>query len=312
MRSADENPSPMVPINMTAPYSYPLCFLLACVAVLFTFGLQGSESEQAAPETVLEQPATLPAHRVIHAVVALCDNRKQGIVPVSESLGNGQNPRENLYWGAMYGVKTFLSRSAEWRILELDRRPEAPILDHALFQLRGDGQDTYLFAEAFDGAEMTAALERFFSIAAGQHAAVFEFRPRSNAVKLGSVETTHVQRLSVGRSAELVVFVGHNGLMDDLRPSMPAYVSGPHPGKAIILACRSRDYFLDGLRAARCEPLLTTTGLMAPEAYVLDAAVRSWASGATATAIHDAASAAYAKYQRCSKKAADRLFHVGW
>ena len=40
--------------------------------------------------------------KTIHVFVALCDNKYQGIVPVPESIGNGQNARTNLYWGAAY------------------------------------------------------------------------------------------------------------------------------------------------------------------------------------------------------------------
>ena len=39
--------------------------------------------------------------RVIHAFVALCDNKNQGIVPVQEKLGNGDDAQNNLYWGAL-------------------------------------------------------------------------------------------------------------------------------------------------------------------------------------------------------------------
>ena len=42
----------------------------------------------------------------IHIIVALCDNEFQGIVPVSDLLGNGREPGTNLYWGALFGVKT--------------------------------------------------------------------------------------------------------------------------------------------------------------------------------------------------------------
>ncbi len=37
---------------------------------------------------------------VVHVVVALCDNVNQGIVPVPEAFGNGQDLGANLYWGA--------------------------------------------------------------------------------------------------------------------------------------------------------------------------------------------------------------------
>jgi hypothetical protein len=45
--------------------------------------------------------------RVIHVLVALCDNEFQGIVPVLAHLGNGEDTAKNLYWGAMYGVKSY-------------------------------------------------------------------------------------------------------------------------------------------------------------------------------------------------------------
>lgn len=37
---------------------------------------------------------------VIYTIVALCDNKHQGIVPVSPKLGNGNDFSNNLYWGA--------------------------------------------------------------------------------------------------------------------------------------------------------------------------------------------------------------------
>lgn len=35
---------------------------------------------------------------IVHVFVPLCDNDNQGIVPVSASLGDGQNLKTNLYW----------------------------------------------------------------------------------------------------------------------------------------------------------------------------------------------------------------------
>lgn len=49
----------------------------------------------------------IQAQKTIHVFVALCDNANQGIVPVPESLGNGQDPKSNLYWGAIYGLKSY-------------------------------------------------------------------------------------------------------------------------------------------------------------------------------------------------------------
>ena len=44
----------------------------------------------------------------IHFLVPLCDNENQGIVPVNKQLGDGLNLKTNLYWGAGYGIKTYL------------------------------------------------------------------------------------------------------------------------------------------------------------------------------------------------------------
>ena len=51
-----------------------------------------------------------------------------------------------------------------------------------------------------------------------------------------------------------------------------------------------------------------TYGLMAPEAYTLDAIIRSWAAGDNPDTVRLKAAQAYAKYQKCSLPAAKRLF----
>jgi hypothetical protein len=71
--------------------------------------------------------------RVIHVLVALCDNVNQGIVPVPAHLGNGEDPIRNLYWGAAYGVRTYFSKSPYWqKIAEIDT-PRDIILQRLVF-----------------------------------------------------------------------------------------------------------------------------------------------------------------------------------
>jgi len=80
------------------------------------------------------------------------------------------------------------------------------------------------------------------------------------------------------------------------------------PEAAVVLACSSRAHFGEPLRKAGCRGLLLTTGLMAPEAYTLDAAIRSWAAGDAARTVREKAASAYATYQKCGQRAALRLF----
>ncbi len=235
-------------------------------------------------------------YKVVHVFVALCDNRHQGIVPVPVSLGNGQDPRNNLYWGAMYGVKTFFARSPHWKRLTGFTKPTADaILDRCVFRSRGPAKAVYVVADAYDGARMKTALSDFFSAAGGLN--VTEV-----ALSGGQV------RLQAGGYSDMVCFVGHNGLMDVRLPEFPENQGVPNPACAVVLACKSHSYFVAPLRKAQCRPLITTSGLMAPEAYTLDAIIRSWSAGENPSATRQKAADAYAKYQRCSRRAAMQLF----
>jgi len=274
----------------------------------FLFGCGEAERPQRTPKPnraapakkhLTKNPTGPPArnYRLVHVFVALCDNRNQGIVKVPAALGNGQDPAGNLYWGAMYGVKTFFRRSRHWEALKGVAKPaEKAVLDRAAFRGKAGGKTVYVVADAYDGARMKEALRDFLSAAAGR---------KIVRVTLGE------QRVSAGGAADMVAFCGHNGLMDVRLEEHPRRQGTAGPECAVVLACKSRDYFSEPLKAAGCRPLLLTTGLMAPEAYTLHAVIRSWAAGDSAQATRKKAAAAYARYQKCPLRAAGRLFAAG-
>lgn len=80
----------------------------------------------------------------------------------------------------------------------------------------------------------------------------------------------------------------------------------------MVLACISKSYFKEPLKATGARPLLWTTGLMAPEAYSLADAIEGWINGEEPMAIRDRAARAYHEHQKCGVKAAQRLFATGW
>ncbi|MBD3866510.1 MAG: hypothetical protein IFK94_00135 [Acidobacteria bacterium] len=49
-------------------------------------------------------------------------------------------------------------------------------------------------------------------------------------------------------------------------------------------------------------------GLTAPEAYTLDAAIRSWAAGGDTEEVVESAASAYHQYQKCGMNGARKLF----
>ena len=236
--------------------------------------------------------------RVIHVLVALCDNVHQGIVPVPARLGNGDDPQGNLYWGAAYGVKSFLSKGPEWKLISAMRNPKVAVLERCVFKRRDRG--VYLIADAYRGAEIKRSITDFFDYASGGN---FELAQ----VKANAGDLT----LAAGAGADLIVFVGHNGLMDFDLPAYPTQ-RDTRRRDAMILCCASKNYFARPLRPSGANPVLWTTGLMAPEAYVLKAAVEGWVRSEGGEQIRSRAAGAYHTYQRCGLTAARNLFTTGW
>lgn len=235
---------------------------------------------------------------VIHVYVALCDNQYQGIVPVSKQLGDGDNPRTNLYWGALYGVKTHFSKDADWLLVGKPAPPKEIILERIVFKHRSG--NIFLIADAYRGRNIRQATEDFLISASGKG---------SEEVTLTSEEKTI--SISGGGSANFLAYIGHNGLMDFKLGMLPKSQDSKKRD-AVILACISRSYFREALKAAGAYPLLWTNGLMAPEAYTLNAALKGWMTGKSPEEIRKMAAQAYNQYQKCGTKAALRLFSTGW
>lgn len=240
------------------------------------------------------EKAAVNSMPVIHVFVALADNVNQGIVPVSASLGNGDNPATNLYWGAAFGVRTFFSRNKDWELLSTTRNPTTTILERCVFRHRRTS--ILLVADAYRGKEISQTTWDFLEAAGGKP---------GEKLKIGNVE------FHTGGSADMVAYIGHNGLMDFKLAANPTR-RDDRKRRAIILACASKSYFSSALEQSGATPLLWTTNLMAPEAYVLSAAIDGWMRKESDEQIRLRAADAYHKYQKCGVRAARALFATGW
>lgn len=232
--------------------------------------------------------------KLIHVVVALCDNKFQGIVPVPEKIGNGDDPANNLYWGAAYGVKTFFTKASDWTLVFETANPKPGILERVVFKHRS--KPIHLIADAYRGRDIKMSTYDFLQFAAGRDVVAVD-------VPSG--------KLQGGGAADLIAYVGHNGLMDFSVPA-PRRETTERTRSVVILACASKPFFQDHLRSTGAHPLLWTTNLMAPEAYVLKAAVDGWILGEDGAKIRQRAAEAYNKYQKCGMTGALRLFATGW
>lgn len=255
-------------------------------------------SQPAAKSNTKDAVAKPNSFPVIHVFVALCDNVNQGIVPVSASLGNGDNPKTNLYWGAAFGVKTFFGKSRDWELVAESQNPAPAILARAIFKKKD--RDVFIVADAYRGKEIAQATWDFLEAASGRAG-------EELTVTRGARKFT----FNTSGSADLVAYVGHDGLMDFTLESTPK-ARDDRKRKAIILACISKKYFSKPLERTGADPLLWTTNLMAPEAYILSAAFDGWLKQESDEQIRARAAKAYNAYQNCGLKAANGLFATGW
>lgn len=233
--------------------------------------------------------------KVVHVVVALCDNKYQGIVPVPAKIGNGQDPENNLYWGAAYGVKTFMKKQNNWTLLSSTKNPRAPILERLVF--KNKAQDVYLVADAYDGKYIKDATQDFFNYSAGTD--------KNNINRL----SINKQNITAGSNADLVVYIGHNGLMDfSMNAANVADKQSNQQRKAAVFACKSQQYYSPELAKTGIQPLVMTTNFMAPEAYTLNALLNGYLKGESSAQVKERVAQSYHQYQKCGIKGARALF----
>ncbi|MDB4292038.1 hypothetical protein N9954_01420 [Maribacter sp.] len=255
-----------------------MMYRLLIYLLLFSFVLHAQDTEKI---------------RTIHVFVALCDNVNQGIVPVPEALGNGQDPKSNLYWGALYGVKTHFKKSTDWELVETITPDNSQILERVLF--KHTTSNTYLLADAYDGRFIKQTTIDFLKASSGYE---------EEKIMLD------MQELCFGGGSNILGYIGHNGLMEfDL--DLPLKPLNTIKRDAIILACISKDYFKPHIEKTGANPLVWSTGLMSPEAYTLKSAIKGWILNETDQEIRERAAQAYHKYQKCGIQGARNLLVTG-
>lgn len=233
--------------------------------------------------------------KTIHVLVALCDNIYQGIVPTSFSLGNGQNPKTNLYWGAMYGFKSYLDKQKDWELIKTEKVDEV-ILERAIYKHKI--KDIYIVADAYNGKNMKNILRDYFDYIAGLHVKKIDLQNKT---------------INIGAEAKLVIFVGHNGLMDYALDEVysgktfPALKDENNSKQTAVLGCQSQKYFSNPLKSLHVKNAILTTGNMAPEGYVVYEVINGFVNNLSNEERRKNLGTTYSKYQKL-KNPATKLF----
>ncbi len=264
-----------------------------------TFLFSGFVSTRESQQTEYDAStvASDTALRLIHVYVALCDNDSQGIVPVSKRMGNGNDPENNLYWGNGYGVRTFFNKSEDWRLLRTVKNPTTQVLERCVWKHRR--YNVIMVADAWRGARIKPCTMEFLKSASGNN---------NDTVTVSDNGSQKI--LMLGR-AHLVCYVGHDGLMDFNIENPPARKDSSNKD-VYILACASKLYFKEVIKTAGANPVLWTTNLLGPEAYVLKAGIDGWILHEPGEKICDRAARAYDQYVHCGYNGARRIFTTGF
>ena len=275
-------------------------FALAC-AVLSGGALAAPEVQAGPAAWTRGEAANVVADGalVVHAVVPLCDNDQ--IDCGSTKAGEPENLEHNLYWGAVFGHKRFFGRKASAYRLVSTTRAEKGVLERAVYRRSVSGKpfgregdiEVVVVLDAIAGGSIDGAVD-----------ALFRMAERGGAVAFRDGEADRRLRVDVA------VYAGHNRMMDGKMAAAALADDDERraPIPAVILACDSRSYFREPLEARGSYPVVLTRDLMAPEGYVLEAAVEGLARNEPRQTIRKRVVAAYAKWQRIEEKTAGSIF----
>ena len=233
---------------------------------------------------------------VVQVHVPLCDN--DILACGNAKLGDGDNPKTNLYWATTPGFGAWFTRKKSgWKqVLDgdgdtvgdddvLDVRVYArTVTAPAAWRKAGAPKKftVYVVAEAWRGEAIDRALDAYAADLYGSTA-------RSLTLDDGTV-------IDAGGAARIVAYVCHNRLMDLESYTWPSS-SASSPKGTLAIACHTAAYMEEDVPASTRVPLLLTRDFLFANAAPLERAVLSFAAGGSYAEIRRAAAAGYADAQ---------------
>lgn len=240
---------------------------------------------------------------VVQAHVPLCDN---DVIPCGNArLGDGEDPKRNLYWGTSEGVLGWFGRrGGGWtQVLDGDGDAigEADVLDLRVWKRtlaspaawRRAGAPArftvYVVAQAWRGERI--------------HEAFTHYADDLYGVTAHAIALPDGTRLAAGGDAHIVAYVGHNHLMDlaafdwaDVAKRAAGRATpDERPRGAIAIACHTAVYMQDVVPGEQRVPLVMTRDFLLASSAALEGAVLGFARGGDYAAIRRGSAAGYAE-----------------
>ena len=244
---------------------------------------------------------------VVTVHVALCDNR--ALQCGSTRLGDGDQPRTNLYWGGAAGLKAWFDGRRGWKRVFRDPGDGQVVLERVAYRKHvryppprwrhfgvTRGFDVVLVGLGYRGRRIGVAARRFVRDVS---------QDRGSRLRL--VDGTVIR---FGGASHVVGYAGHNHLMDERRFPWPAF-QRKRPVGWFVLACMSAQYFAPRLTRAHTRTLLVTRVFMYPGAFTIEGIVRGILAARTQRGVFRQGARYYARYQKRSPRLIRRVFTHG-
>ncbi len=232
-----------------------------------TIGLLFSDNEkitpfytQNLPTNKVDQgeiPQEIKTEKTIHIQVALCDNKTQGNIPVPTLFGRGDDPSTNLFWGAKYGVKTDLLDSGNWELLSTEMI--SPIILERII-MKHKHYEVYLVIDAYNGSDIQYCMEDYMNGAFNTNYTTIAFNDRS---------------LGLHSRADLLVYVGHNALMDK-HIDPPLVKEGLKAPDLMLFTSFGKQLLEPILKNSKAKVLFSSDGLISPDEFTLESELAQW------------------------------------
>ena len=232
---------------------------------------------------------------IVHAYIPLCDNEHQGIIPTSPSLGDGLNLKTNLYWATSGGTKAWFKKQADWKFVYDEYDIDTNVLERVVFKKEYADALVYFVADAYRGDRMEETVNDYLSAIASQH--------------FQDIQLNNGDSITVAGNADLVIFNGHNGVMDHIE--LKNWRSANGRLKDVVMnSCLSYGYLQYDFMNAGGYPLVRSNTLLYPGAYVLEQIIDDWVADTDPLAICLNAGRKYCEHHDCG--AGTKVYQSGW
>lgn len=232
---------------------------------------------------------------IVHAYIPLCDNENQGIVPTSASLGDGMNLKSNLYWATSGGTKAYFKKQSDWKLVYDAFDIDTNVLERVVFERNYKNATVYLIADAYRGDRMEETVNDYLSAISSSH---------FQAITLNNGDT-----IIAAGNADMVMFNGHNGLMDNIDVKIWRNKDGKLKD-VVMNSCLSYGYLQYDFMNAGGYPLVRTNTLLYPGAYVLEQIIDDWVAGTEEVQLCLNAGRKYCEHHDCGR--GTKVYKTGW